>query len=581
MIIEKSILNGVRNTLKKTHKVNSQDLKRLLKILDVAKNMPAHIGRKEAIGKLNSLLNSSMPLNFSKEQVILYIQKKKLFIEKKILKVETILSALTKEGLTNTTYELPILGISASGIDPDYSYLMISGIKINGKSSKDDYIIRDEIEEIYIALEKKMAELIEEDYSVALENIEAFINLYREYLYTFLKELETYNDSFKEPADLISYRLVNMISYFIYCKKGVIFDQSTIANLDLVMINAINENRPLEINRLLQVHCKKYLDLKDKETAPSEQPVKDTVITPKQIIENPIEEYLVNRVVAVPCDEDKFIELLAHSPYTEEQKKEFLAQLRNLQNRLTKESFVKAFNEQKEKMLSSEEITLIESMRTDFDAKEILEDIDALIELSLGETDEDNMGLIEDELREKMSLLTEIADYKTSKNFQGNETKNSDPKVLFHSTLEKDAEGKKMVPKLLSTVLQLPVSSRKRVVSQLEKTIKSPRSGETPLIGKKIPYIIYFKVNEYKVFYTIVKDYIVIIDCIVGQNFKDIQNIAVSQDFKDFMTSLSKQIEDGEIADTSGSVKSVLDAITNSIVKKSQKSKKMNFTPKA
>lgn len=580
MIIEKNIINAIRNTIKKANDLNSRSLNNLKRALDYARNMPSIIGREAAIQRLNEVLNEDIPLSYSKQQVILYFKRQVDYIELKLLKIKTILAALSKEGMSKVTYELPFLIISAAGEKPNFSYLAITGIKINGENPKEEFLLLDEIEKQYIELEKEMAKLINPDYSVDIEKVSAFLDLFLKYMILFINQLELYGQTFKEKTFILSYRLMCMISYFIYCKKGIILDKETQEKVGKALSTNIASGTHIDFDEILQEHCKNYLDMKDiVKTCIIEESVivKDNSSMPKD--ENPIAKYLVNGVVAVPCEEEHFKELLNDAPYTSIQKDELLAQLRNLQKRLEKEVFESAIKEVKSSLLTRDEIDLIERLRTDLDAKPIIENIEDLIELSLSEKDAESLEFIKEELSEQIGILNEILTLRNSLKVESKDSiGNIDANVVFYKTEIKTEDGKKLKPKFLISLLGFPLSAYKKIYIPLEKLFKSQTKGDLPLQGDDFPCRVYFKGYEYKIFYSIIKDTIVIIDLGKGgTHFKNVQNIVTSKEFRSFIS----QLQTGEAIDSSEDNEEVLNVINRGIVAKKHNSKKMKFTPKA
>lgn len=580
MTVEKNIINAIRNTIKKANDFNNRSLNNLKMALDYARNMPSIKGRKEAIQRLNEVLNEDIPLNYSKSQVILYLKRQIDFVELKLLKIKTILDALAKEGLSKVTYELPFLIFSAAGIKPDFSYLAITGIKTNGENPKEDFLLLDEIEKKYIDLEKEMAKLINPDYSVDIEKVSAFLDLFLKYMILSINQLELYGQIFKEKTFILSYRLMCMISYFIYCKKGIILDKETQEKVGKALSAKIASGTHIDFDEILQEHCKNYLDMKDTvKTSVVEESIsiKENSSMPKK--ENPIARYLVNGVVAIPCEEEHFKLLLNDAPYSSIQKDELLAQLKNLQKRLEKEAFDRALNDAKSSLLSQEEIDLIERLRTDIDAKPIIENIEDLIELSLSEKDAESLEFIKEELNEQIGILNEILTLINSiKEESKDSIGNINAHVVFYKTEIKTEDGKKRKPKFLISLLGFPLSAYKKIYIPLEKLFKGQTKGDLPLQGDGFPCRVYFKGYEYKTFYSILKDTIVIIDLGKGEtHFKNVQNIVTSKEFRTFIS----QLQSGETIDSSEDIEEVLSVINRGNVAKKNNSKKMKFTPQA
>lgn len=313
MLVNKNYINIARNVLKQIINSNQQQLE----YAEVLKH--------------ESLKDTKITL--------LYQLIKKKYSED-IKKIETIRNALSKNGMTTTCYSLPRLILSANFTDLEYQYLIITGIYKNGTEIKTNSELMNEDEEKLVLMEQEMAKLINEDFSVNILNQAKFLNIYEEYLKTFM--------------------------YFIMRDFNTFFQIPLEEKIDISVFN-------------MQNYLTNILNSKPTKKITSKTPI----IIP--IKHNPLDEYIYEGKIIKTCSLEEFNKLLENLNLSILTKENYLAQMRNYLTRIEKEKQTEILNNLKTELLAKEDLELYElaKVSNNIEATLLIKDIEAAIEIYL------------------------------------------------------------------------------------------------------------------------------------------------------------------------------------------------------
>lgn len=253
-----------------------------------------------------------------------------------------------------------------------------------------------------------------------------------------------------------------------------------------------------------------------------------------------IEQYLENGIVAKNCDMATFEELLNCSSYSESRKFELLAQMKNLQNR----EYRRKMDEMCRKVFSSYELELYNNAKGNSEAKSILEDIDYLVEQLLGDSSEEAILIISEELVPLFARLNEIVNKNIDTVTKAEEIPNDIPKITFFKDKVVQDDGNiSYIPRILTSIIAGQKSCYKQAYIQLSKLLSGMIGGDRPVQGNNLPCKICYKGKEFKIFYTMLGEVPVIIDGAVGDcDYQKIVNTVKSKEFLSYLKSLQETI---------------------------------------
>lgn len=305
--------------------------------------------RKIILYNMSQKFGLKWEIDISLENVRQDIQNKiNKFLQEKE-SIISILAGLSSRGMINKCFSLPRLAIIIDQSIPDLQYLILSGIKTNGESTKN---VSDETEKKLYLLEVKMAALIDHEFMVNESDITLFLELYSKYLDVYFESMEKY---------------------------------------------LLSSEDMLELKQRVMKEITKYLKSYKKENN-------------SKLVKNPIYSFIQNGKVVKKCDLEQFRILLDNIDMSENQKLDYYRQMVNLIRRCEAEEKTNKLNKLKEKLLG-EDVELLEKARMsgNIEITEVLREINALLELLVDSDLEENKDLVleldtyVDFLREKFS----------------------------------------------------------------------------------------------------------------------------------------------------------------------------------
>ncbi len=104
------------------------------------------------------------------------------YLKKESVKLGTVRSALSINGMSGATLSFPGLPLTIFGKSDDYLYVLLSGIKQNAKHKQETFQAIDFEEKILFELEKQIANYINVDYGIDLDSLDVVLDLLKKYL---------------------------------------------------------------------------------------------------------------------------------------------------------------------------------------------------------------------------------------------------------------------------------------------------------------------------------------------------------------------------------------------------------------
>lgn len=189
MSIAKSEINRYRNILKEFKKTAEENERVLdlvvIKATAMLKGFKA-TSLKGVIEKLNTENNMGIENVHTKKELFAWFEDKKGSLIQKRGQLNSLIAALSRDGMMDVTYALPIMCFLSSNDYSEYATLVLSGIKINARKKNTFGELMSENEMYLLFLEREMNSLIEDDYYVTQENMKDFIVLFSSYLDVYM-----------------------------------------------------------------------------------------------------------------------------------------------------------------------------------------------------------------------------------------------------------------------------------------------------------------------------------------------------------------------------------------------------------
>lgn len=506
MVAMKKDINYIRNSLKrliiKNKELLSQNNEKL-EYLNSYKDKPAevihivkgknyqHVSRENAQSVLSTMIDD--------------IEKNNIEIKKDNGQIQSLIDALSVSGMKKVTYRLPVLSLGSLEIGSVSSYLILTGIKLNGAEEKDNLDLMDDIEIKLHEYEQKMAVFIEEDFSVNEESYFEFMDLYRQYIDLFLNNCVKKEDF----PELLYYFIFSSMSFYL-------------------------------------------LSQKDSSIEKEEEYKKDVVSSTKENIL--LEKYIVDGRVVELCDTKTFTRLLEEANLPSYLKEEYLKQMNNLFGRKHEEKLNEKKKLVRKSILDEQELYYYELAKKSgkIEATQIVKEIDAIVELLLDVKNEQDKNDLILECKTYIGYLKEI--------FAPNEVvaEEAGLSILYYKNAEE-------IPLLLDEILKDKSGSYKTIYTNFNKLINGNTSGDREVLGTGLSYPIYYKGRDFKIFYMMIQDVLVIINGMSGENaFQRIQNIVQSKQFLTYFKDICSNIASKKISGETQFTTSILKELESS-----------------
>lgn len=309
-------------------------------------------------------------------------------------------------------------------------------------------------------------------------------------------------------------------------------------------------------------------DLKRK----AEEEKKEVIVAPKKAVrvENSasssfdfLNEYIrAGRVVKL-CDLTTFEDMLEKAEISEFKKNEAMTQMKNALNRQVKKELEEKVEAWKKANLSEEDRNLLDTAKTCEDTSASVKFIDEAIEIIVNSTNEEDILSWKEEIFSAVGTLRSALAIPDSFIEETNVHEDGPQVVYFMEKI-----GEVTAPRLLTSILKAKSINRKQVYNSLNKLLVGNRQGDRELKGDNFPVKVWYKVGDFKIFYTRIGEVTIIIDG--DSDFS--APIVRSEEFKNFLSEVRENIQSGVPLRTP--------TVTASILEYLEGRKKMSMKPK-
>ncbi|MCM1052522.1 MAG: hypothetical protein NC483_00880 [Ruminococcus sp.] len=526
----RKLVEDIKNCLKYTIRSGKKSIRKNKKVSDLPMdeyvNQMVNDKQKLMVGILSMLGKIDMyELRENTENVVNGLMDK---VQIDVDKVQTVYDALTVDGFNKVTYGLPRVIITCINNSSFFSSLVLSGIKINGETLEFDERLMDDNERELKHLERQMATFIASDLTIHIEYLDIFMALYKKYIMTYIdnaKKDKLYD--YKGADELLFIVFLGMRNYIRFGYQNDVKETNSVKNSldDYVKEGEIINICPLEnFEELL------------KETNLAEE-TKNRLITKMTLIissEEELTHYIKDGRVERICDLEHFKFLLDNSLIVEYMKKEYLKQMINLTHRKEQEEKDLKLEELKNELLDNQESELYAMAKRsgNIEATQLIKEIDAILELLLEVTEEEEQNSLRDELSLYFSYLNVMFNSQE-------EASTISSKVLYY-------KNESLVPVILPKIEGTSKGEYKQIYNDLNK-ISSGNVGNDPLLkgtGLSIP--VYIKGKKFKIFYMIINGFILIIDGgLESGATKDVLSVVKTNEFKNYLGELQNNLNNG------------------------------------
>ncbi len=523
---------------------------------------------EEAYGDVASYVQGGI---LTEEKMLLL--RKNPELEEYIRDFKSLRSSISISGMMDVVYGLPRLRLMSVNSTIDATFLMLSGIKVNAQKKKEEACKQSDLK--YLELERSMALYIDDDLKIKPEFLTEFVNLYSKYLKTFFIEKEV---DLKGEKRFRGYVSLPIIVYTIYRERSVMLSFKGITEAASLFNTLLDSG--FTVGGAVRMTVRNLLQAKDESLfiiiVPDEEEEKEPVRVNKkertQTVrkESPLDKYMENGRVVASCPLEEFSAILEQADLTDNLKHEYYAQMRNFNNRKSKEELESELARMRAEILFEEEVELYNRGKLVPEASGIIDDIDtAFLLLHEGVTPDEKDDLIE-EINVLLESLGEMLAPQEPK-CEEEET----PNLVYY--LEENAMNGEIVkmPYLLSTIRRCRKDDNKTISLEITKLLKGNTVRDRELTGDEFPCRVFYKGKDMKLFYSLIGGTIVVIDAFKGDTaFKKAKKVVTSASFRSFINEIQEFINSGgnpKAANYTGLVMSEL--------KKYQEDKKIKFTP--
>lgn len=556
--IEKKVNTTIRNELKtfleflRGRLSDFEDIKRELNAMPDIQGV-----RFKDVELLRKFFKAKLPFTATNEDILREIDYQIEHILPLCKKLEVLKSALSKDYFKTVTYSLPFYPLLFFQDYTGMAYMTLSGIVYNAEHKDEMHELMDDLEKRLLEYEREISKYIEVDVYIELDSVKNVVALYKEYLEYFLNNVIPVAIITIDPKWALRNALVSLAAYIIYVNTPYDLEcemkedyKKAILSLDIDDPNFASAVEKIIKDVIATVPESAYAE-EDLEEEPAPLPIEDDKDDDLLCF------YMENGRVIHECDLALFQNILEESDLPIDLQREYYAQMKNLINRRIREEFDTAMTSKRNEVLSSREQELYSLAKKNAGTAHMARDIDAIIELLLGTTDPLEEDLLRDELKPIFEYL-ELTFASVVK-----ETPDI-PKMVYFKTTLRDSEGKEVtVPKILLSVKSARREYHKTIVSILSKLKNGNTGGDRPLKIKGIPCRVFVKGKDYKIYYALVGDEVVVIDGLKTENASYIENVVRSEEFKTFLENLGKSLNEGILPDDSLSDKLVLNELAN------------------
>ncbi len=262
-----------------------------------------------------------------------------------------------------------------------------------------------------------------------------------------------------------------------------------------------------------------------------------------------LEGWVENGRVVRVGEEEAFAKLLDEAGIDELRKEEFMRQMSNLKGRLAQEKLKQMIDENRNKILTTRELELYELAKTNPATTQTVKDIDAVVEMMIGEEDEENKAVLVEEMKPLFEFLEAMFPRRDEKNED-----TSKPIIYFTREIDGDGDEKIEVPRLLVSLRVDKGLHYKQANGALEKLLCGNLAGDREVRGTGLPCRLWAKGGDYKLFYTLMGEVIVVVDGHIGndEGYVYIGKVVRSSEFGEFLDKVKMCVSSGEVPRAKG-----------------------------
>lgn len=237
MSIVKSEINRYRNELKKFIKTAEENERVLdcvvIKATAMLKGFKA-TSLKDVIEKLNAENNMRIENVHTKKELFAWFEDRKKSLILKRGQLNSLIAALSRDGMMDVTYGLPIMCFLRSNDYSEYAILVLSGIKINARKKNTFGELMSEKEMYLLFLEREMSSLIEDGYYVKQENMKDFIVLFSSYLAVYLSDDKFLSHS-SDISQMIDMAIMQIVAHCLRKWTGIHLSEMQVKEFSLLV----------------------------------------------------------------------------------------------------------------------------------------------------------------------------------------------------------------------------------------------------------------------------------------------------------------------------------------------------------
>ncbi len=498
------------------------------------------------------------------------IKRRLLGVEEYLRDFKSLRNSISINGMMNIVHGLPRLHLTSGTSSIDMTFLMLSGIKTNAKKKNEVDCKKSDLK--YLELERKLALYIDDELKIRPEFLTEFMNLYCKYFKAFFKENKI---DIKDKAGFLGYVTMPIVIYTIYREKSAALSPNGLLYVEKA-INMLLE-KGFTLGGAVKMVVRKLLEIEDeclfirteqdevKTPLRKEVPKEEKIQSVKR--ENPLDRFMENGRVVASCPLDEFSKMLESLDLSDNLKSEYYAQMKNFNNRKSKEELESELARLRADYLFDGEIKLYNKAKLVPEASGIIDDIDAAFLLLYEGVDPEEKEILVEEIGTLFESLKEMLEPPRVKE------ENEVPDLVYY--LEESVINGETVktPRILSTILSGNKNDNKAISIELSKLLKGNVSRDRELNGD-FHYRVFYKGRDMRLFYLLIGGTVVVVDAFKGEvAFKKAQKLITSTEFRNFVREVQKFINEG------GSPKatSYTELITGEL-KRSQEGKKMKFT---
>ena len=585
MIIPKQIINTIRLNFKRIIKSNKalqeklwEEILNLVKYVKAEKNSIeiSPTVKRKIYARLNEKFNLTIPDDASFLTVLSGLKNSydRFIIDNE--RLDNMIASISTTGFKRTTYLLPVMFFCSFGTGIEFIYLLISGIKINALTKKDDDPLVDDFERKLLAYERKLGEYIAEDESGNLKIDLADVEDFSEVLYHYIIELYE-NKEFLFNSDeswnresFITLLSSSIINYIIYCNSGY---KLTTEELDrCVDVYTSLQNKEEDFAEAIRITCETSLPIymeKQKKLTNDKKPSEKIQTKPETL-----KEYIADGHVVKICDENTLRNLLLRERISGNERLHYLHLMKGMYRFTIEDVHHRKLMKYRESLFTETQKRLYETaprsgitsyiidnahQRIDETVEFLVEEVHPLL-LSAQEKLNIDAGASCEEIyrtahsSEDTEDIIECIDTAVAMAKEELETwfaiigKNCTPEelkerrhIIYYDTFVTTAADETvLIPRFYESILAYDKTTYSSIMMNL-KDILDGRLDEDKEITKKMPRPVYVKGSDYKIFYTFIDDFLIILDVLSSEKgeYRKIASLMNSDDFKDFELYLS------------------------------------------